>query len=113
MLDLTPEPWEAAVLDRLKQAPPNLDALLELFELVSPAVWGYALHRCRDQQQAMQVATKAFLTAAHNPTIFDNRRVSIRIRMLLLVHLDTPRRSRWPRLPVRWNGPLKRSMAFG
>jgi hypothetical protein len=100
VLDLTPAPWEAAVHRRLNERPPNVEALLELFDLIAPEVWGYALHRCRDPRTAAQVAIKAFLAAAQNPAIFDDRRIPLRVRMLLLVHLDTPqhpRRGRWLR----------------
>jgi hypothetical protein len=91
VLTLVPEPWEAGLLSRLAVSPTSEDTLLELYDRVAPDVWGYAVHRSRSRGSgvAKQVAINAFLTAAQHPAIFDDRRVPIRVRMLMLVHLDT------------------------
>jgi hypothetical protein len=106
VLSFSPQPWEDSLHARMVGAPINEDVLLELFDRVGPAVWGYSLHRSRGRRQARQVAINAFLTAAQHPAVFADRRVPIRLRMLMLVHLETEALqaadrsagARWPRL---------------
>lgn len=88
-LDLTPESWEPALRRSLRQAPPNAPALLELYDHVAPAVYGYALQRTRNRARAYETALSAFSEAGHDPRVFDDARISMRIQMLLIVHLQT------------------------
>lgn len=88
-LDVTPESWEPALRRRLRQAPPNAEALLDLYEHVAPAVYGYARQRTRSRRKAYETALSAFVEAAHHPGVFDDARISMRIQMLLIVHLRT------------------------
>jgi hypothetical protein len=103
MSTLTPEPWEAALHARLIGSPINEDTILELFDRVAPDVWGYALQRSRNRREATRVAVNAFVTAALHPAIFADGRVPIRLRMMMLVHLDTARST-----PVKIGERLRR-----
>ena len=89
MLFLAPEPWEDTLLAKLTSSPPNEETMLELFDRVAPELWGYALHRTRRSRAAAPIVIDAILTATRHPAIFADRRVSIRVRMLMLVHLAT------------------------
>jgi hypothetical protein len=89
VLSLLPQPWEDELYDTLTTGPVSEDVALELFDRVAPWVWGYALHRSRNEGDAKRVTIKAFLTAVEHPDIFTDRRVPIHVRMLMLIHLDT------------------------
>jgi hypothetical protein len=103
MSTLTPEPWEVALHARLIGSPIDEDTILELFDRVAPDVWGYALQRSRNHREATRVAINAFVTAALHPAIFADGRVPIRLRMMMLVHLDTARST-----PAKFGERLRR-----
>lgn len=84
-----PEPWERPFLAKLNTTPLEEDTILELFDRLAPELWGYALHRTGRQRTAAPIVIDAFLTAAQHPAIFADRRVSIQVRMLMLIHLAT------------------------
>lgn len=88
-LDTTPQSWEPALRRRLSQAPPNVEALQDLYDRLAPAVYGYARQRTRSRRQARETALAAFVEAANRPTVFDDARIAMRVQMLLLVHLRT------------------------
>ncbi|MEO6117115.1 MAG: hypothetical protein ABIP33_12075 [Pseudolysinimonas sp.] len=89
MLLCPPEPWEGPLLAKLNANPLNEETILELFDRVAPELWGYALHRTGQRRTATPIVIDAFLTAAQHPAIFADRRVSIKVRMLMLIHLAT------------------------
>lgn len=89
MLLLAPQPWEDAVLAKLTATPRDNHAMLELFDHLAPELWAYALHRARGPRAASRVVIEAFRTAAQQPTLFADRRVSIQARMLMLIYVAT------------------------
>jgi|GEM_PF-4605240 len=88
-LDVTPECWEPELRRRLRQAPPNLEALRDLYDRVAPAAYGYARQRTRSRRQAREAVLSAFVEAARHPAVFDDARIAMRIQLLLLVHVRT------------------------
>jgi hypothetical protein len=85
---LARQPWEDRLIARLRRDPPDTEAMLELYDRTAPWVWSHALHRTRSEAQARQATIAAFLTAAERPEVFEGR-ISVTVRMLLILHLQT------------------------
>ena len=91
ILDAKPDTWDRELAARLRSDEPDVNAVMDLYDCVAPAVWSYARHRTRNRTRARQAVIAAFLTAADAPHVFDGK-VSLAARMLMIVHVQTERR---------------------
>ncbi len=85
---LARQPWEDRLIARLRRDQPNTEAMLDLYDRTASWVWSHALHRTGNETLARQATIAAFLTAAERPEVFEGR-ISVTVRMLLILHLQT------------------------
>ena len=82
-----PDPADAVARYRaelLCQGDP--EALLELYDEVAPAAYGWALTLTKSRRRATEAVRRAFLAAATDPQVFCNHRISSRGWILLEIH---------------------------
>ncbi|UQX87064.1 hypothetical protein M6D93_12185 [Jatrophihabitans telluris] len=91
MLAQRPQAWEQDVARRLNgDLRDAVQALMEMYDRIAPAIWAYARARTRTRRGARAVTRETFVQAFMHPDLFDGR-ISIAARMFLVVHLLTER----------------------
>ena len=64
----------------------DVEALLDLYDEIAPTAYGWARSLTRSRRQAVDAIRQAFLTAARQPHVFCNQRISSQGWILLEIH---------------------------
>jgi DNA-directed RNA polymerase specialized sigma24 family protein len=78
------DPWDCAISARLVHG--EVEAIMELYDDIAPQAYALALRLTRSKTRAYAAVRCAFLRVIEQPTMFADRRLSVRARILLEVN---------------------------